>query len=241
MLWAVVALLMGGILKGATGAGAPIIAIPVIAMAHDVPFAIVILTMPNLISNVWQGWTYRAEALPLRFTASFALAGALGAGLGTVMLANLPSEVLLILVALSVFAYVGFRLARPNWSLPFATAERIVLPVGTVAGMMQGAAGVSAPVSISFLNALKPERGQFVATISVFFVAMVLVQLPLLGWYGFLSWERILWSTAALIPIFAGMPIGTYLTRHISKQAFDRLTLALLFAISVKLVAQALL
>lgn len=241
MIWACLALALGGVLKGATGAGAPIVAVPVMAMLYDVPFAIVVLTMPNLLSNVWQAWMHRTHAMPRSFTLRFAFGGAVGAAIGTVMLAQLPSEALEVLVALSVLAYIAFRLARPGWVLPFAAARRIVLPVGTLAGVMQGAAGVSAPVSITFLNALRPERRAFVGTISVFFAGMACVQLPLLGWFGFLSWERLAWSCAALLPLLGAMPLGAALSRRFSRETFDRVTLALLAAVAVRLLLDAVL
>lgn len=240
MFYAFIALFMGGVLKGATGAGAPVIAVPVMAVLYDVPFAIAMLVVPNLASNVWQGWHYRRHRMPLAFTLQFALAGTLGAGIGTVMLAKLPSEALLVLVALAVFAYIGFRLARPDWTLAFAVARRVVLPVGTVAGMLQGAAGVSAPVSITFLNAMKPDRAQFVATISVFFAAMTFSQIPLLTHYGYFDLHRALWSCLALLPIAAGMPVGTALAKRFSKETFDRVILALLAVIALRLLYEAL-
>lgn len=241
MLWTFLALLLGGILKGATGAGAPIIAVPVMAILVNVPFAIAILSVPNLVSNLWQGWQHRADHLDLRFTVKFALAGASGAALGTYMLANLPDEALLVGVAISVFAYIAFRLARPHWVLPFAAAQRLALPVGTVAGMLQGAAGVSAPVSITFLNALRTDRSAFVATISAFFAAMAVVQIPLLTLYGFLTWERFLWSCVAIVPLAAGMPIGAALARRISKEIFDKVILALLALVALRLLSDAVL
>lgn len=41
-------LLLGGILKGATGAGAPLLAVPAIALLFDVPFAIVVMVIPDV-------------------------------------------------------------------------------------------------------------------------------------------------------------------------------------------------
>ena len=49
-----VAFALGGILKGATGAGAPIITIPVIAAFYDVRIAVIIMVVPNLLTNIGQ-------------------------------------------------------------------------------------------------------------------------------------------------------------------------------------------
>lgn len=240
MLFAFIALALGGLLKGATGAGAPVVAVPVIAMLYDVRFAVAMLVVPNLITNLWQGWKYRRHMMPLPFTLRFAAAGMLGAGIGTVMLARLPSDALLALVAVAVFAYIAFRLARPDWTLAFGLARRVVLPVGAVAGVLQGAVGVSAPVSITFLNAMRPDRAAFVGTISVFFFAMSLSQIPLLAHYGILTWERLGWSMLALVPLMGFMPAGAALSRRVSKATFDRLILALLGLIALRLLYQAL-
>ncbi len=115
------------------------------------------------------------------------------------------------------------------------------MPVGALAGVLQGAAGISAPVSITFLNALRTDRAAFVATISVFFAGMSIVQIPLLGVFGFLSWERIAWSCAALVPLFAAMPLGAALARRFPREVFDRVILGLLALVALRLLAQALL
>ena len=54
---------------------------------------------------------------------------------------------------------------------------------------LQGAAGIFAPVSVSYPSLLKLERQAFIATIS-FFLAMGLVQLPVLIKLGVTSWDR---------------------------------------------------
>ena len=51
----------GGILKGATGAGAPIIAVLDLAILFDVPTAMPIFSLPNLFANISQAWTFRRE------------------------------------------------------------------------------------------------------------------------------------------------------------------------------------
>src|SRR3546814_4921733 len=46
------ALALGGVLKGATGAGSPLFAVPLLAMLYDVPLAVAIFTLPSLFSNI---------------------------------------------------------------------------------------------------------------------------------------------------------------------------------------------
>jgi uncharacterized membrane protein YfcA len=128
------------------------------------------------------------------------------------------------------------RLARPHWQLARDTARRIGPTVGFVGGMMQGAGGISAPVSVTFLNAMRLGRAEFIGTISVFFLGMSTFQIPVLIGFGILTWERGALAILALAPMFAGVWLGTWAARHWSKEAFDRAILILLAVIAVKLV-----
>ena len=87
ILIAFLCLAAGGVLKGATGAGAPVLAVPALAMMFDVRVAVVTMLVPNLLTNVWQAWQFRGDRLPNRFILAFSLAGAIGVVGGTVMLA----------------------------------------------------------------------------------------------------------------------------------------------------------
>ncbi len=231
---------LGGILKGATGAGSPVIGVPVLTLFFNVPMAVALFTIPNLCTNLWQGWRFRTSQISRRFTWMFAGGGVLGALVGSFLLAALPAEVLMGTVAGATLLYIAFRLARPGWRLAPRTADALSGPVGVVGGVLQGAGGMSAPVSVTFLNAMGLPRPQFIATISVFFAMMSVVQIPTLAALGILTADRAALSLLALIPLFAGMPVGAWLARKISVQAFDRVTLAVLAVIAVKLIFDAL-
>ncbi|WP_274425742.1 sulfite exporter TauE/SafE family protein [Chelativorans sp. YIM 93263] len=230
----------GGIIKGATGAGAPLLAVPALAMIFNVKFAVVVMLMPNLLTNVWQGWHYRDHRLPAAFVWSFAGAGAAGVLVGTVILAYFSQELLSMIVAGAVFVYIILRFARPDWKIAYTLARKLSLPAGLTAGVLQGASGISAPVSISFLNAMKLERPVFISTISVFFASMTVLQGAALGYLGIFHVRDAIISLAAVIPILAFMPAGAALARRMSKETFDRAVLVLLGILALKLVYDAL-
>jgi len=237
----VICLALGGILKGATGAGAPILAVPALAALFNVKLAVVIMMVPNLLPNLLQSWRFREDRLATNFVWIFALAGAVGAGVGTAMLAYLPHETLSLIVAGGVLCYVVLRLSKPGWKLPMDTANRFAAPAGFAAGILQGSSGISAPISISYLNAMRMKRETYIFTISVFFTAMTLVQIPSLAWFGLMTAPLLGLSLGAVVPILAFMPVGAALARRLSPAAFDRAILLLLVALAIKLVYEALL
>lgn len=232
---ALLGIAIGGVLKGATGMGGPIIAVPMLAVVFDVQTAVAIYAVPNFVTNLWQAWAYRAARLPGSFGLVFAGAGLAGAGLGTLMLVGLPPNALLIMIGVVVLGYVTLRVLHPGWSLDHRLARRIAVPAGISAGVLQGAVGLSAPLSVTFLNAMRLERGAFIATISGFFVAMSLSQLPMLTAFGLMTGERVLYGFGALAIILLCMPVGAALAKRISRETFDRVVLAILAVIALRL------
>lgn len=233
------ALFAGGVLKGAIGMGAPVVAVPVMVSFIDVRVAVALMVFPNMITNLWQLWAYRAHRLPGSLPMVFAIAGAVGAAIGSLILTSVSANSLKILVAVAVMLYVALRLLRPNFALSIANAKRLAAPIGIIAGILQGAAGVSAPVSASFVSALRLSREIFIVTISLFFVAMTIVQIPLLSAMNVMTPQVIVLSLAALAPLLIGMPIGGQLAKLLSPKLFDRIILGVLTLLALKLIFDA--
>ena len=231
-----IAFALGGILKGATGAGAPIITIPVIAAFYDVRVAVIIMVIPNLLTNIGQLYQFRKTILPSFFTVSFALGGGIGAFIGTILLANLSIKILTLSVAFIVLVYIFLKLIVPSWKLIYKKATKLVFIMGAAGGVLQGTAGLSAPISITFLNAMKLERNQFIPTISVYFGVMSIFQMPTLYYYDFLNFEIIIASLISTIVLLCFMPIGSWIAKSVSKENFDKITLILLAFIAIRII-----
>lgn len=173
--------------------------------------------------------------LSVRSLAPFALGGAAGVAVGTYGLTQVPQDGLSLIVAAAVLVYVAIRLANPSLTLPYLLGRRLVLPVGITAGVLQGATGMSAPISVTFLNALRLERRVFIGTIAVFFTALTAMQIPALVLAGILTPERASVSLIALAIVLAFMPVGAYLAKQLSHRFFHYVTLGLLVVLAGKI------
>ena len=231
-----IAFALGGILKGATGAGAPIVTIPVMAAFYDVRIAVIIMVIPNLLTNIGQLYQFRKTILPRFFTISFALGGGIGAFLGTILLVNLPIKILTLSVASIVIIYILLKLIVPSWKLNYIKAKKLVFLMGAGGVVLQGSAGLSAPISITFLNSMKLKRNQFIPTISVYFGVMSIFQMPTLYYYDFLNLETIIVSCISTIVLMAFMPFGSWIAKSVSKDSFDKITLILLGFIALRII-----
>ena len=231
-----VALGLGGFVKGATVAGAPLIAVPVMAAFHDVTFAILVMVIPNIVMNVSQVWTYRRSIRPRQIAVRMALGAVPGMALGTWLLSRLPAGALFLGLGLLLAAYLALRLLDPRFALPERVAARLSLPMGIAGGVMQGAAGTSGPLALLFLSTQNLARPMFIGTISSFFLVNSVIQAPALWVEGLLTPPWLWLSALALVPVWICMPLGNRVARSMSPETFNRWVLVLLALLAVRLI-----
>lgn len=233
------ALAAGGLVKGATGMGLPLVALPTLTAAFGLTHAIGLLVVPVLVSNLWQVVRLSAvrHAAALGFMPAFLVGVAAGVVAGTWLLKTLPERWLIVSLGLLLLGYVVLRLARPTMTVGPDLARRAGLPVGAAAGILNGATGISAPVGVTFIHWMGLERDTHVFAVSTMFFVMGAVQLPAMFAAGLMQPVWLLEGAAALLPILLAMPIGRALARRMSRNAFDRLILIFLGVIGVKMLA----
>ena len=226
---------LGGVLKGATGVGAPLIAVPMMTTFFDVRFAVAVFVLPNLVTNLFQGFVYRNALKNKVFVLVLCLSAGIGSFFGSLTLYQASTGVLELLMAVLVMIYVAFKIYKPDWQLSLKTAQKLNAPAGFLAGFLQGAFGISAPVTLTFLNAIKLKRSEFIVIVSIFFLAMSIIQLPTLAYLGLMQTEHLGLGLLSIIPPVAGMPIGALILRHTTPEIFDRVILLILIGVALRL------
>ena len=240
MLVLAVALGAGGFVKGATGMGLPLVALPILATVLSIPQAVALVTVTGVITNAWQVWRFRADLWTVDFLPGLLLTAAPGILLGTWLLTTLPERALAIVLALLLFAYAGLRLAKPSFMLSRPAGRRMAPGIGFTAGALQGATGISAPIGVTFIHALRLNRSAHVFAVSAMFLLFALVQLPALAVAGVMTGPLLVQGLVAMIPALLMMPVGAWLSGKLSQAAFDRLILALLVVVAVQLLVKSL-
>lgn len=228
------ALLLGGVVKGLTGAGAPILAVPMMASLVDLTFAVILMLVPNVVTNIRQTVQFRKDAPPRRFLIPYLGSGSLGVVLGAVALVKLPERPLELGVAVVVSAYIALRLLQPHWRLPSRLVQPLAAPAGALAGILQGATGISSPATLTFLSAASLPRRAFIATLAMLFLLFSVLHIAALLALGSYPLSLALLSVLALLPVLVGMELGSVLGRFLPPKAFERVVLLLLAAIVIK-------
>lgn len=232
------ALAAGAMVKGATGMGLPLVALPVLTSFFGLQHAVGLMTIPLIVTNFWQVWRFREEvrAPRLGFMPWFLVGGALGIALGTWALTTLPERLLVLTLGVILLVYVGLRLATPHWSLSLPLARRFGPLAGIGGGTLQGATGISAPIGVTFIHSMNLERTAHVFAVSAMFLTFAVVQLPSLWIAGVMQPLWLVQGLLALIPIMLFMPVGQWASGKLSRKAFDRMILVFLGLIGLKMV-----
>jgi len=231
----IVAFALGGLVKGATGAGSPVIAIPVLTVFFDAKLAVAIMAVPNLFSNLVQIKQFRRSVENLTFSLKLSAFGTLGCLGGTLFFILTSTRVIELLVAIITVLYVVLSFKKNSKKLSQQFAKKMNPPIGLLGGFVQGTCGVSAPIALAFLNAIGMKRAEFIFTISCFFGAMAAIQIVSLSFFNFMTWQLFLLGLLSLAPIFLGMSLGDKLTKKISSQSFEKLILVFLILLSLQI------
>lgn len=232
--------LVGAFVKSVTGMGYPLLAVPLVALALGIEEAVVIVSGPNAVANFvlcWQARGGRAQArdLPVLVGTAF-----LGAFLGTFLLVTLPEDPLLILLAGTIVVFVVNFVRSPELRLQPATTRRWSPAVGSIAGVMQGALGVSGPVVGAWMHGYRLPSQAYVFSVTMIFGVAGSVQLVLLVLSGLYTPERLGVSALALIPVVLMVPVGTRSRVRLGGRGFDLAVLGVLLASGAALVVRAL-
>ena len=235
------AVCLGGFVKGVTGIGLPIVAIAVMVNFLDPLTTFATLIIPILVTNLWQAVTSRDWKAPFK---RFWLMIILFVGclfVGAELAVTLDSEILLLVLGISVAVFATFNLIKPHERPLAPTVERIAAPfTGALGGILGGLTAIWGPPMMMLFVMLKLDKDDWVQTVGlVWFVGSV----PLTYAYwqnGMLNSETAPMSLYACLPGMLGIWIGEVIRRRINQDTFRRVMLLALFVIGANLIRRAI-
>ena len=215
------ALAAGSVVKGVTGLGLPLVAMPVLANFIGAQHAVAVMVLPGLASNTLllaKQWRHARAVPDLPWLMATAV---VGAAIGTWGLSSLDERTLSLAIAAMIALYLVLMVVRPSARIP-PHISRVASPiVGLAAGLIQGATGISGPIIGTYLFAFRLEPAAYVFAAAAAFQAMAAVQFFALIWFGVLDLERGIEGLIAVIPILVIVPLAARLTGRISRRKFE--------------------
>ena len=230
----------GAMVKGVTGIGLPLTAVPIMSLVIGIEDAVVAIALPNLISNLAILFATRQVRAESSGLGTFVVAGGLSAVGGTWLLTSLPERWLLLALALVVSLFLVWRLvsSEPSWSA--AVRRRARIPVAALAGLAQGSIGISGPIVAPWFQGHGLRRELFMYSTSFVFLVTGLAQIIGLTATGAWTAARFRGAVAAGLAVTVVQPVGVRVGKRLDQRGFEAAVTMVLCVAVVSLLMRAL-
>ncbi len=228
-------LALGAFVKGLTGMGLPLVAVPFLASFLGAGRAVVVMQIPGLVSNAWLVWRHRGvvREIPLRY--DLMLPAVVMTVFGVWFLGTATDNATILLLAAVVAVFLLLLIFNPSFRLD-GKIGRIATPIASMAGgFIQGAAGVSGPLFSTLLMSFRLRKEAYVFYNGLLFGLFNLIQIIAMAGFGMWTWQRFFEGCLALIPLFVFQFIGMRLMGSISTRVFNGAVIAIIFVMEIKL------
>ncbi len=208
-------------IRGIAGFGSGLIAIPLLALSHPLPFAVPLILALDFIASLaltrtdqkLASWPEVRSLLPF---------GLLGGLLGAFLLMRFPASGLMLLLGM-LAVLVGLMDVlglRPNTPI----SRRWAIPTGLLGGCAGALFGTSAPPYIIYLSQRLPDKSALRATFSLLFLIDGSFRLLLFAVAGLLLTSDTLRAIClGLVPMAIGLYLGHRVHVDLTQKSMQRL------------------
>ncbi|MCY3567347.1 MAG: sulfite exporter TauE/SafE family protein [Chloroflexi bacterium] len=237
VLFAALMLFLGSTALSATGFGIGMVAIPGLLFVLEPQTAVVVLNTIALSIEAWIVAQARKD-LPLREIMPVVLAGAVGVPLGVYILKFAEPSAMRIGVSILV---LGLAAIAP---LKFQRDFRYSRVVGMLAGLFVGivlpAFGVGGPLVTLFLLTRNWQRQSVRAGMALYLLVLDVFGVAGYAIAGLYSVERLTLISFMILPMLAGLALGTVLLDRMSERVFRYVVVAIILSSSLLLLVREL-
>lgn len=232
------AFLAGGIVKGLSGIGLPMVALPILSFGVSVPVAVALTMAPILVTNGWQAlMNGRLRQVVRRFW-PMQLVMALTLIVATSLLKRIDNDVLLIIAgAILTLSVIALMTAR-GWTIPARLERPIGVGVGFLAGAIGGVSSLFGIPIIVYMSSLGLERSEFLTSISVVYFLAAVPYVGGLLFVGGIPPTVMLVSALAVVPAMLGMMAAGHFVRRLDEVRFRQLLNWLLILLGLTMMAR---
>jgi uncharacterized membrane protein YfcA len=212
-----------GAVKGVLGMGLPTVAMGMLGLMMPVGAAAAVLTLPSLVTNVWQACVGPGLGAALRRLWTMQLGIVLGTAAAPWLFPDAADAVGRDLLGGCLLAYGAIGLL--GWQVPAtpARAEPAVgFAAGAATGLLTGLTGVFVLPAVPFLQSLALPKDALAQGLGLSFTTSTLALGAVLAARGHLDANASLDSLAMTVPALVGMWAGQWMRRDLGEFQFRR-------------------
>lgn len=240
LLYVAAVYLATGVVKGVIGMGLPLITLPLLAPAIGPITAMALLTLPAILTNLWQAaQSGHFKAAIRRFWVCFLFA-MIGIAIGVGFLTRLPRDAVNVILGTIVVLAAINQLFPLRVTVPPALERRLMAPLGLISGLLGGLSMMFGPLVALYLVMIRLSKDEFVGVIGLFYFLSAVpftIGLTIGGRFGMPEFAG---SVAATLLVIAGMVLGQAVRKYVPQEIFRRTVLVLLILIGLNVIRRGL-
>lgn len=236
----VLAVLLASYIKGVIGFGFPTVSTPVLALFMDLPVAVTVLILPNLVMDGIQAVRQPGLLATLKRHAVLYGCGIVGTFLGTRLLVWISSRKLLLILGGFVLLFVIVNVSRVRLRVAPRLERYLSPPIGLVAGVVGGVTNVPGTPLVLYFYALGMDKAEFVRSIAVSFFIYKTAQLAAVILFGLLTWPLFGLSALATALGLGAFWLGLRTQDRVDQATFNRVVLGFLAVAAIWLIVRSL-
>jgi len=232
--------MLAGAVKGVIGFGMPIVSLAMLAPVIGLKEAIIVMLVPSLVTNIWQGLTGgRLLELARRLWLLLGLA-CVAIWFSTAILVAFDGDALSVGLGLILILYASFALETPRVPSPGRHETWMSPVIGLLAGTSMGLTGTFVMPGTVYLQALGLGKDGLVQALGLSFVVTTLALAASLGGRATLPLDLMALSAGVMVPAMLGMVLGKKCRDRLPEALFRKIFFVALIIVGVWIVAKAL-
>ncbi len=230
--------LAASVLRGFTGFGFGIAAVPLLSLALP-PAAVVPLVVTLQVIVGTAGLRRAAAECDWRAVGMLVPGLLVGVPAGLVILTTLPANP----VRLAIGVSIGFSivLIHRGIRLPPDPSRLVSFGVGLASGVLSGLASMGGPPVIVYLLAIGHSPSRMRSTSIVYFMLAGCASFVPMAVHGLITREVVIWAAASLPVLFAGSRLGTWAFVRAKPRHHRNVALITLSALAMLLIGRVML
>ena len=239
LAWIVGVFFFAFVIRGMSGFGAGMIAVPLLAFVIPLQFAVPLCSLLVFVLFIILVIRDRRQVVwdELKLLVPPTIVGALA---GLWLFAILDNRMLVMMLGTFLVLYAGYMLAVSLLGLPqLRCSQRWALPAGFFGSFFDTLfGGGGGTLVVIYINARGIGRAGFRATVAALWFTEMIARIGGYAWAGFYD-ASTLWLLAALLPLmWAGTVVGERLGNKVEAETFARILAVMLLASGVSLLAK---
>lgn len=224
-----------GVVKGASGFGSSIVAIPLLSLLYPGTEPRTMMITANVILNImliYENRTYFKKSTILKII-PLTLTGVLFTAVGLYISESIDPQIVRYLIGVLILFAIFNKLFTFNLHIKDTVINRVVF--GTFSGIGNGIASVDGPPVLLYLTSIDAKKQEFKGILASHFLVMGLMAVGMLAGGGMYTKGLLTHTVFLVLALILGLLVGMFFSRRLNEERFEKVVLIVLIGLGISM------